>query len=245
MPVLVNRSDNQTPNSATLVPVAREVWHAQQSLKFPIFGDLGTRMTVVRLADKSVLLISPVKITESLKRDLAALGEITYVIAPNTTHHLFINLTRSIFPRIKIYGPAALGKKRRDIAFTDFLDTKKKYPWSEEFELFSFPGRGSFEEFAFFHRPTKTLIVTDLMMNLRPATSAAARLVTSMNGATKLGTTRIAKFIYNDRNAMKKNVSRFLELAPEKIILAHGQIVTENATEKLKESFGWLYGSSV
>ncbi|NJR48100.1 MAG: DUF4336 domain-containing protein [Hyellaceae cyanobacterium CSU_1_1] len=62
------------------------LWVAEQPLKF-MGLPVGTRMTVIRLADNSLLLISPIAITPEIKQQLNSLGTVRYLIAPNLFHH--------------------------------------------------------------------------------------------------------------------------------------------------------------
>mgnify|MGYP000406607533 CR=1 FL=1 len=48
---------------------------------------LGTRMTVVRLSDGGLALIAPIEIDDALSVDLAELGPVNVIIAPNAFHH--------------------------------------------------------------------------------------------------------------------------------------------------------------
>ena len=48
--------------------------------------EVGTRMTVIRLRDNSLILISPLKITSDIEEELDELGEVKYLIAPNLFH---------------------------------------------------------------------------------------------------------------------------------------------------------------
>ena len=62
--------------------IAEDLWVAEQPLRFGLL-QLGTRMTVVRLSDSSLLLHSPIALTESLRVEIEELGSVRYVVAPN------------------------------------------------------------------------------------------------------------------------------------------------------------------
>ena len=49
-----------------------------------------TRMVVIRLADGSLWLHSPIQFTSDLAKQIDALGEVRYLVAPNKLHHLFL-----------------------------------------------------------------------------------------------------------------------------------------------------------
>ncbi len=54
--------------------VDRDLWVAEQPLRFGLL-ELGTRMTVIRLADASLLLHSPIGLSPALRAQLDELGE--------------------------------------------------------------------------------------------------------------------------------------------------------------------------
>ena len=51
---------------------------------------LNTRMTVCRLSDGGLALISPVSFSETRKAAIDAVGPVRMVISPNLLHHLFV-----------------------------------------------------------------------------------------------------------------------------------------------------------
>jgi hypothetical protein len=77
--------------------VPNALWHAQQPLKFgPI--SLTTRMTVVRLRDRTLWIHSPISPTRVLIEELRSFGRVSYVVAPNKSHHLFFLEFLNAFP---------------------------------------------------------------------------------------------------------------------------------------------------
>ncbi|HEY9770488.1 MAG TPA: hypothetical protein V6C71_18685 [Coleofasciculaceae cyanobacterium] len=55
------------------------LWVAEQPLKF-LGLEVGTRMTVVRLFDRSLVLISPIKIDSKIQQQLNTLGTVKYLL---------------------------------------------------------------------------------------------------------------------------------------------------------------------
>ena len=51
----------------------------------------GTRMAVIRLSDGGLFIWSPIKLTEALRFEADALGEVRHLVAPNSLHHLFLD----------------------------------------------------------------------------------------------------------------------------------------------------------
>ena len=67
-----------------------------------------TRMAVVRLAGGGLWIWSPVALSEALRREIDALGEVRWLVAPNSLHHLFLAEWRAAYPKAKLYGAPGL-----------------------------------------------------------------------------------------------------------------------------------------
>lgn len=223
-----------------LETIAENIWGLRGPMRIPLFGDIGARMTVIRLKDGSLMLISPVKFGAEIKAKLQELGNVRYLVAPNSHHHLFLPHAKSAFPQARVYGPASLQEKRKNIPFADCLSEKENFPWSEEVAQLHIPGRAHIDEFVFFHRATKTMIVTDLLFNLREGKSFISRCALKMNNARGFGMTKIGRYVFNDRKLLKEKVDQFIAWQPERIVVSHGEVVTSNGVGLLKNSFGWM-----
>ncbi|HEX5067892.1 MAG TPA: DUF4336 domain-containing protein, partial [Myxococcota bacterium] len=85
--------------------LAPDLWVADRPQSF--YGlVVGTRMTVIRLDDGSLLLHSAVKLDPELRKELDALGPVRYVVAPNRVHHLYAGKVRDAYPDARLWiGP--------------------------------------------------------------------------------------------------------------------------------------------
>ena len=94
--------------------LAENLWVAEQPLRFGVV-ELGARMTVMRLADSSIVLHSPISLTDSLKSELDSIGTVRDVIAPNRFHHLFVGDYSAAYPESALYVAPGLPEKRAAI----------------------------------------------------------------------------------------------------------------------------------
>ena len=61
----------------TLKRIAPDVWVAEQPFKLPfILGDIGCRMTIIRLADGGLFLHSPVPLEVDIRSTLDEIGPV-------------------------------------------------------------------------------------------------------------------------------------------------------------------------
>ncbi|MBY0401821.1 DUF4336 domain-containing protein, partial [Myxococcota bacterium] len=109
--------------------LAGGLWTAHAPLRF--FGlELGARMSVVRLAGGDLLLHSPVAATPELVREVAALGRVAHLVAPNRLHHLFVGEWKRRFPDAAIHVAPGLERKRADLPIDSVLGDRSDPSWS-------------------------------------------------------------------------------------------------------------------
>lgn len=81
--------------------IDRNIWVAEQPLKY--WGlEVGTRMTVIRLTNGELIVISPIKVDETTIHQINEIGDVTFIIVPNLYHHLFVSEFKAIYPKAKI-----------------------------------------------------------------------------------------------------------------------------------------------
>lgn len=149
--------------------IAPNIWIVEGDV-VSFFGlPYSTRMTIIRLADGTLWLHSPTKISDALLQQIAALGEVKYLVAPNKIHHLFLNEWLKAFPLASCYAPPGLVKKRTDINFDHELTMAPELEWANQINQTFFNGSPAMQEVVFYHVSSKTLILTDLIENFTPA----------------------------------------------------------------------------
>jgi len=226
-----------------LEPVAPNIWVAEGS-SVPFLGmTLGTRMTVVRLRDESLWIHSPVGLTRQLSKAIGALGRVGAVVAPNKYHHLFLGDWIAAYPEAGFYAAPGLRQKRRDIAFSDDLSDLAPNEWAEEIDQVVFRGSRAFDEVIFFHRQSRTAILTDLVVNVRlESQPLLGRIVGRLDGvAFPHGTTpRLFQMGMRSRREGRSAVEKILGWHPERAIISHGEWFRATAEQELRQRFSWL-----
>lgn len=128
-----------------------------------------TRMTVVRLESGDLFLHSPIAFDQRLADDLCRLGTIRHLISPNQFHYAHIGEWQRAFPDAIAWASPGVRRRARarhiDVGFDRDLAADPPDEWRHELDQALVPG-GIFREIAFFHRASKTLILTDTIMNL-------------------------------------------------------------------------------
>src|SRR3954453_3933997 len=174
------------PPLDTLKPIAEGAWivdsgpmAAMGFLKLPI------RMTVLRLGDGSLLLHSPTRYGAPLAQELAGIGPVAHLVAPNSAHWTFVKAWQEQFPSARTWAAPGLSERgqvrRSGLRIDQELQPGALPQWPEEIERITVEGAG-FSEVALFFTPAKVLVLTDLIVNLEreklsPLLRPAARLV--------------------------------------------------------------------
>ena len=131
------------------------------------------------------------------------------------------------------------------VEFDAVLTDKAPDLWSDEIDQLIFKGSSVIEEVVFFHKSTKTLIVTDLIENFEPEKIASPirrkiyRLarVTAPDGQTPID---YRMTFFRRQIEAKVSFSRMLNWEPDKIILSHGLCFFEKGTDELRRAFRWI-----
>lgn len=185
------------------------------------------RMTIVRLVGGGLWLYSPVEIDDGLAAQIAALGDVAHIVAPNCYHHLFAGGAKRRYPGAMLWGVPGLPEKRRDLPFDGVLSAQG--PWREELDALVLTSVPKFNEALFFHRASRTLICADLVFNIRSDDSFAARLVYRMLRVYG----RPAQSWYFrksiQRAAFAPQLETVLAWDIERICMSHGDVLTGNA----------------
>lgn len=225
--------------------LANELW-VFDGESVPFFGlPYSTRMTVVRLSDGNLWVHSPIKLTIEIQSQLESLGPVTSLIAPNHLHHLFLPDWIKAYPQAEIFGTDEVIKKRQDISFNASLNSDRKWCWQDDIEQALFSGSPLMQECVFFHKKSDTLIVTDLVENFSGREfNYWQRLVAQGVGILapngKMPLDWRLSFMFGKEDA-RKHLERMLAWQPQRLVMAHGEIVTDNAEPFLRRSFKWLW----
>jgi short-subunit dehydrogenase len=230
-----------------LRPVADNVWIVDAGRIDAAGLSLPVRMTVIRLGSGDLLLHSPTRYSDALHQELARLGPIKYLVAPNIAHWMFLPQWQGALPDAKVFaapGLAARAQVRRSgLRIDQELGDTAPAEWAEEIELVPVTAL-FFSEVELFHRPSRTLILTDLVQNLAPeglpplSRSVAGLLgILSPDGRAPI---YLRMLLHLGGRDVERSVSRLIELSPTRVIFAHGRWFESGGTEQLKRSFSWL-----
>ena len=148
---------------------AENIWYVDRPFRF-LGAKIGTRMSIVRLSGSDSLFVhSPIEPWDELIQEIKKLGTVRYIVSPNKWHHLFAQSFKALFPEAKLFGAPGLEIKRKDIQFDGVLDQNLQFDWSSDLDMVLVEGVPIFNEIIFFHRSSKTILVTDCLLYTSPS----------------------------------------------------------------------------
>lgn len=199
------------------------------------------RMTVLPLAGDGLALLSPIPIDDALAARLSELGQVRYLIAPNLLHHLYLPAASARYPQATVLAPAALRRKRPELRIDRELEAGLPPELSEALDVVRVDGAPSVDEHVFFHRATRSLVVTDLVFNMRrPEGWLAHTMLFCVGCHGRLAQSRAWRLFIKDRRAASASVERILALPAETLIMAHGDVEPHDAQRALASALRWL-----
>lgn len=195
---------------------------------------LPTRMTALPLGDGEVALISPVPIDDTIARRIDALGRVTYLLAPNLHHDLYLAAASRRYPEARVLLPPGLASKHAALRHVGTFAGELPAALARAVDVIPILGAAALDEHVFFHRASGALIVADLVFNVVQPRGFWANVVLRLTGCHgRLSQSRIWRLMVKDRAAMTRSVERVLALPVRTLIMAHGEVVTDDAHARL------------
>ena len=230
-------------------PVAEDVWIVDgPEIRFSKFG-LGapfpTRMTIARLPDGDLWLHSPTEPTEPLFTSVERIGKVRFLIAPNTLHYWWVPEWKARSPEAEVHAAPGLDKSaKRTLPIDHVLTDTPPSDWSGAIDQVVVPG-DLLTEVVFFHRASRTLVLTDLIENFEPGRVRHwfLRQISRLGGVTDpdgKAPIDMRLSFWRQRALVRRAVQTMLAWNPERVILAHGRWYDRNGTAELRRAFRWV-----
>ena len=144
-----------------MTPLAENVWLIRYPL--PKLGaDLRRNVTLLRLHSGKLVIHSTGPFTAADVASISALGEPGWLVDSMLDHDTYANEGRTAFPLIPYLAPPEFSK---DLDFPTANILPAPAEWGEELQVIELQGMPTTREHIFFHAPSRTLIVADLIFN--------------------------------------------------------------------------------
>ena len=222
-----------------LVPT--KIWLCEYPVRYAGL-DFSSRMTVIRLSDGTVMLHSPCDIDEAMKQRIESIGPVGHIVAPGSYHYFHVASAQEAFPEAQTYICPGIERKRPDLDFDWFLGDRAPEAWDGDIDQVLVRGTRYIWEVAFFHKPSRTLVLVDLVENIGDQTAGVGwglklwwKVVFRMWNHPKPAPEY--QLGWKDKNAAGRSLERILRWDFERVILAHGDLIVTNAKATVREAW--------
>ncbi|MDQ3197592.1 MAG: hypothetical protein M3Q46_00130 [Verrucomicrobiota bacterium] len=204
-------------------------------LQYPLsaFGiDFGRNVTLLRLRDGRVIIHSTAPFTPEDVATIGRFGQPAWLVDVTLAHDTFAPAARRAFPALPYLAPEGFTK-------TSGIETGLLFPpppaWDGEIDVIALDGLWLVREHAFFHRPSRTLVLGDALFQFPPETGGWPRFfVQRIMGLPRLvGLSRFFRFMIRDRALFARSLQNLLALDFEQIVMAHRMPILRDAKSVL------------
>jgi hypothetical protein len=230
-------------SAQSLSPLAPGVWGYDYELIMPGGVEFPVRPVVIVLPDGGVWIVSPGPISDALAAQIEALGPVRHLVSPNTYHHLHLGDAARRWPEAKVWAPEGLQKKRPELRIDATLSAEAEVAWGGAIQLLLMEGAPALNEWVFFHRPSRALLVTDLVFNIQSWRSAMSSFVFWMMGVNehKLAQSRAWRwFLAKDRAALARSAQAVVALDAALLVPSHGAVIERDVKAELSRAMAWM-----
>ena len=202
-----------------------------------------TRMAVIRLADGSAWVWSPVALTGELADSVESVGPVRFILSPNKIHHLFLAEWANRWPEARLYAPPGLAKRKPELKFDAELGDEPDPAWAADIDQVIFHGSVAMEEVVFFHRKSRCAIVCDLIQRHPESamTGWKGRLMRLDSLVGEHGSTpREWRASFLRRGPARAAREKLLSWNPERLLIAHGECARTGAKDIISDALSWI-----
>ena len=227
--------------AAELRKIGDEIWVIEAPMVVFVALDMGTRMTVIRLADGGLFLHSPTPIDDATRAAVDTLGPVRCIVAPNYVHHLHVGPWKDAYPEALLLGAPGLDGKRRDLRFDAILGDAPHPSYANSLEQVLLAGAPYMKEIAFFHRASHTLLLTDAAFHPTPASAFGVRFWTKLTAVRDgFGPNALVRWFIRDRAAMRASIDHVLAWDFDRVTVTHGEVLESGGRAALARAYAWL-----
>lgn len=210
--------------------VAENLW----TLRFPqslLGAEVGRTVSVIRLQSGELVIHSTAPFSAADVSDIEAAGQPAWLIEATLFHDTFVKAGREAFSGIPYLVPDGFPAINGG---TVSLRTPPS-DWSGELEVLPLDGMPKVREYVFFHRPTRTLIVADLVFNFGLSATPWTRFFFRWGAGIRQfpGMSRLFRFSIRDRKAFAASVRQLMKWDFDRLIVGHGDVIESGAKDEL------------
>lgn len=222
--------------------VPGQIWLLEYPVRFAgmeLFG----RTTIIRLENGELIVHDPCVVIENIKDQINDLGVVKYIIAPGTYHHLYVAEFQEAYPDAETFLCPGLESKRPDLKFDWLLGNKVDNRWADVLEQVLLQGTRHITEVAFFHKPSDTLILVDLLENIGDDYQHQAGLLLRFYWKVIFRMWNNPKAApeyqlgWGNKEIVKAGLNKILSWDAKRLILSHGENIEGDVNQILRKAW--------
>lgn len=224
--------------SKRLEQIGPDLWTYERQIVLAGGLPFPARSVLVRGRGERVLLVSPLPMDPPIRRAAEALGSVQAIVAPNLVHHLFLRSAHQHHSMAAVFGPPGLERKQPGVPYQVLPEAGGLPPLGDDVQVCFIAGAPSVAEHVFFHVPSRTLILTDLLFHVRTASSWKTRVFLRLMGAYgKPAQSRLWRWLVKDRRKFRSALQQVLEWPFERVVMAHGEPIAGGASATVRRAW--------
>lgn len=201
--------------------------------------ELGRNVSILRLSSGKTIVHSTAPFTPEDVAEIQSVGDPGWLLDATNFHDSYAEEGNASFPGLPYLVPD--GFPAPDGVATESLASTPE-EWRDDVDVVRIKGIPKINEHAFYHRPSKALVVCDLVFNMSEKkdrwTRWMLRFVSGIDN--RPGNSRLFRSTIKDRDAFSESLCEILELDFEILVPGHGQPIVGNAREVVGEIFSDL-----
>ncbi len=217
------------------------LWTYEEPLR-SVGVELGRIMTVIRLSSGGLFVQSPAELTSRLRAALDELGEVRFVAPASKLHgHLYMEQYAAAYPDVELLAAPGLPARRSDLAFDHLLGDAPDPRWATDVDQVAVVGHRWLEEIAFFHPPSRTLILGDVGFHIGQTSPLPTRLVArALRIYRRVSPPIEFRYTIANEESFRRSIRRVLAWDFDRVIPGHGEIVETGGKRAVLEGYDWL-----
>ena len=110
--------------------------------------------------------------------------------------------------------------------------------WQGSIEIIPIQGLPKLSEYAIIHKPSRTLILTDLVFNVHEPMNGASRFFFKAYGAyERFGPTRLIQMMVKAPDLFRSSLQKICRADFDRVVMSHGRVLETNGMVEFKKAF--------
>jgi len=183
------------------------------------------RVAVVRKREGGLIVHSPAACDDATRASLRALGFVVAIVWPSWWHDLFLRDWARAYPDARLFVAPDLRRAVRGFANARILAPDE--PLDPDIDVAAVDGLDAWlDEVVMLHRPSKTLLVADLVVNVaRDLPFPTSVFFALLGGDDGPKVPWFYRMVARDKRRLRMQLDRIAALDFDRLIMGHGAIV--------------------